>query len=401
VRGALRCEGVFLERIAARAGTPAYVYSRASIENAYRLLDGFFRGRAGMPHTICYAVKANGNLSILRLLARLGSGFDVVSGGELERLLRIGADPRRVVFSGVGKLREEIRLALRSGIRLFNVESEGELDVLAGEAARLRVRVPAGVRVSPDVGAGAHPHISTGLHRHKFGVEWPDALRLYRRFRGSRWISWAGISMHIGSQILSVEPFGTAAARLAGWVRRLRSEGIALDYVDCGGGMGIRYASETPLDARRYARRLIRVLKPLGCHLLLEPGRWLVGRGRRFVVVDAGMNDFLRPALYGALHPIAPAQTNEAARGGHGDASARADVVGPVCETGDCFVADYPLGNVEPGDLLVIWGTGAYGFVSASNYNARPRPAEVLVEGSRFRVIRRRESVADLMRGEL
>jgi len=419
--GRLHCERVPLERVAARVGTPAYVYSRSSIDAAFRQLD---RSLGALPHTLCYAVKANSNLEILRRMAFLGSGFDVVSGGELYRLQRIGVPGRRIVFSGVGKTREEIREALRypaggardarPGILLFNVESEPELDLLVEEASRIIARggrrAPAAIRVNPDVEAGGHPHISTGHHRHKFGMDWGDARRLYLRHRRSPWIHWQGISSHIGSQILSLKPFRRALGRLAGFAGDLKRAGVGLEYLDFGGGLGIRYSAEQPPDISAYARAIAVAVRPLGCHLLLEPGRVLVGpagvlltrvlylkrnRGKNFVVVDAAMNDFLRPALYGAIHPI-----TKAVRRPRSSRRMRADVVGPVCETGDFFLQDWPLEEVAPGDLLVIWGTGAYSFVAASNYNSRPRPPEVLVEGSRFRFVRRRESQADLVRGE-
>ncbi len=407
----LHCEGVPLEAIAARVGTPAYVYSRASIERSYRALDGAL---AALPHTICYAVKANSNLEILRVLARQGSSFDIVSGGELYRLRRIGVPGRRIVFSGVGKSREEIREALAAGILLFNVESEAELALLVEESARAirkdGAKPAVAIRVNPDVEAGGHPHISTGHHRHKFGVDWAEARRLYLVHRDSRWIAWQGLSAHIGSQILSLAPFLQALRRLASYVRDLGRNGVPLRYFDFGGGLGVRYSAEHPPQIAAYGHEIARVVRPLGCRLLLEPGRVLVGpagvlltrvlytkrnRGKDFVVVDAAMNDFLRPALYGATHPVTPvAQPQRSAR------RARADVVGPVCETGDFFVQDWPLPQVGAGDLLVLWGTGAYGFVASSNYNSRPRAAEVLVAGNRFRIIRRRESCADLIRGE-
>jgi len=401
----LWCEGVRLDRIAAQAGTPVYVYSRASIEEAYRRFDRAFDS---VPHALCYSVKASSNLTLLRLLARLGSSFDIVSGGELYRLRRAGVPGRRIVFSGVGKTAEEIREALEERVLLLNVESEAELELVAAEARRLRRQAPAAVRVNPDVAAGAHAHVSTGLHRHKFGVDWETARRMYLAHKNSPWVRWQGISAHIGSQILSVHPFERAVRRVADFVRGLMREGIVLKYFDFGGGVGIRYAEEEPLGLGEYARVIAAAVRPLGCRLLLEPGRVLVGPagvvlmrvlytkrsgGKNFIVVDAGMNDFLRPALYSALHPItcaAPA----------GKRKVRADIVGPVCETGDRFLADWPMEEVEDGALLVLWGAGAYGFVSATNYNSRPRPAEVLVEGQRFRVIRRRESRADLVRGE-
>jgi diaminopimelate decarboxylase len=369
------------------------------------------RALGGVPHTICYSLKANSNLSILRLLARLGSGFDIVSGGELHCVQRAGIPASRVVFSGVGKSREEIREALRAGIRLFNVESEAELEALAGEAARLGRRAPAAIRVNPDVLAGGHPHISTGHHQHKFGMDWTEAWRLYLLHRSSRWIQWQGISAHIGSQILTWAPFGSALIRLCRCVIELARAGVFLRYLDFGGGLGVRYGNERPLNPAAYAHAVAALVRPLGCHLLLEPGRAIIApagvlltrvlytkhnRGKTFVVVDAAMNDLLRPALYGAVHPVTLAK--QVLRGA--GQPARVDVVGPVCETGDCFARDWPLGEVVAGDLLVLWATGAYGFALASNYNRRPRPAEVLAEGRSFRVIRRRESRSDLLRGE-
>jgi len=396
-----------LERIASRVGTPTYVYSGSSITSAY---GSFRRAFRSVPHTLCYSVKANSNLRILRLLARLGSGFDIVSGGELDRLLHVGVPARRIVFSGVGKTREEIRAALRAGILLFNVESEAELELLATEAARLRRPAPAAIRVNPDIEAGGHPHIATGLHVHKFGLDREATRRLYLTHQGSHWIDWQGISAHIGSQILSVAPFRRAVSWLGEYVRELARAGIVLKFLDFGGGIGVRYSTEKPPGLRAYARAVSAVVQPLKCHLLLEPGRVLVGpagilltrvlytkqnRGKTFIIVDAAMNDFLRPALYGAVHPVSQVVRRATGRG-----AVRADIVGPVCETGDCFVHDWLLEEARADDLLVIWGTGAYGFVSTSNYNSRPRPAEVLVEGKRFRVIRHRETLSDLRRGE-
>jgi len=401
----LFCEGVSVAGAARRFGTPAYLYSRASIEQAYRRMDSAF---GNLPHTICYAIKANSNLGILRIFAGLGSGFDIVSGGELYRLQRIGVKGNRIVFSGVGKSREEIREGLRARILLFNVESAAELDLLASEASRLRVRAAASIRVNPDVIAGGHPHISTGHHRHKFGIDWETARGLYIQHRDSRWIDWQGISAHIGSQIVSLAPHRRALTRVAGFVRELARSGIALKYVDCGGGLGIRYTSEQPPDKAAWVAGLVKVLRPLGCHVLIEPGRSLVGpagvllmrvlytkhnRGKNFVIVDAAMNDFMRPALYDATHPITRAQRASGTR-------TRADIVGPVCESGDRFLQDWPLGNVVPDDVLVLWGAGAYGTAQSSNYNSRPRAAEILVEGKRARVIRNRESRADMVRGE-
>jgi diaminopimelate decarboxylase len=408
--GQLCCEEVSLAELARRHGTPLYVYSASGIANSYRRMQLLFSGARSIPYRICYSVKANSNLSVLRLLKSLSSNFDIVSGGELYRLLQIGVEPERIVFSGVGKTREEIREALRARILLFNVESEAELELLAEEAARHRERAPAGLRINPDVRAGGHPHISTGAHVHKFGLDWKDARRVYIGHRHSRWIDWQGISMHIGSQILSPAPFRAAAERLAACARELAREGIQLRYVDVGGGVGIPYWHERPMRFAAYADALLRPLRKLNCTLLLEPGRVIAGpagvllmrvlftkqtRGKTFVVVDAAMNDFLRPSLYGAVHPITPAIAPE-----RGAKAKRVDIVGPVCETGDTFLQSWTLPALQAGDVLVLWGAGAYGMVAASNYNSRPRPAEVLVDGSKATVIRRRERLRDLIRGE-
>jgi diaminopimelate decarboxylase len=401
----LHCEGVSLSNIADQVGTPAYVYSRASILTTYRTFRHAFRA---IPHTICYAVKANSNLSLLRLLAGVGSSFDIVSGGELYRLLRIGVPGRRIVFSGVGKTREEIREALRAGILLFNVESESELDLLAEEAARLKRPAPAALRLNPDVVGGGHPHISTGRHQHKFGIGRDDALALYTARTYSPWISWRGLSTHIGSQILSLAPFRHAVGRIASFVRLLAHSGVNLSFLDFGGGLGVRYTSERPPAIARYANVILRKLGRLGCRLLLEPGRAIVGPagilmtrvlhlkrsyGKTFIIVDAAMNDFIRPALYDAIHPI----TAVVRKSGK---VVPADIVGPVCETGDSFLHDWPIQMTQPGDLLALWGAGAYGFIQASNYNSRPRPAEVLVSKKRFSLVRRRESNRELIQGE-
>ena len=402
----LECENVPLTRIAEKCGTPAYVYSSASILDAYRRFTSAFRS---IPHSICYAVKANSNLSILKLLARAGSSFDIVSGGELNRLLHVGVPGRRIVFSGVGKTKEEIREALQAGILLFNVESKSELDTLAAEAARLKLRASAALRVNPDVQAGGHAHISTGHHRHKFGIDWDEARRLYLDHSRAKWISWQGISAHIGSQILGLAPFRRAVVRVSSLVRELAKAGVQLSYLDLGGGVGIRYTHESPPDLDAYAQALLPHIRPLGCRLLLEPGRAIVGpagvlltrvlyvkdsRDKTFVVVDAAMNDFIRPALYQAVHPITSVIHSKNA------IVAKADVVGPVCETGDCFLHDWPMELPEQGDLLVLWGAGAYGFAQSSNYNSRPRAAEILVRKKNFKVVRSRESRSDLIRGE-
>jgi diaminopimelate decarboxylase len=404
------CEGVSLGSIAKKVGTPAYVYSGAAIAGAYSDLDDALTSALGKtPHTICYAVKANSNLSVLRLLAKLGSGFDIVSGGELERLRLAGVSPSRVVFSGVGKTREEIAEGLRAGIFLFNVESSAELELLVEEAARLKKRAAVSIRVNPDVAAGGHPHIATGRRHHKFGVDWPQARKMYLAHRDSKWIEWQGIGSHVGSQVLSLTPYRQALRKLSGYVRDLEANGVRLRYLDIGGGLGVRYSSENPPAARAYAQALAEETRGLGRHILIEPGRRIVAqagvllmrvlytketRGKTFVVADAAMNDFMRPSLYAATHPI----TNAGRIGG--SQKKNVAIVGPVCETGDVFLDSWPLGEVRAGDLLALWGAGAYGTSMTSNYNSRPRPAEVLVEGKKFRVIRKRETRTDIMRGE-
>jgi len=416
------CEDVSLAEMAARFATPAYVYSRAAIESSFRDLD---RGLGSLPHTLCFAVKSNGNLSILKLLVQLGSGFDIVSGGELEHLGHLGVPGDKIVFSGVGKTREEIREALRyhargksgrRGLLLFNIESEAELDVLLDESSKQIKRggtpPSVSIRVNPDVQAGGHPHISTGYRDHKFGLDWNAARELYSKQRNSKWIQWHGVSAHIGSQITALEPFQQALGRLAGFVRELRELGIALKYLDFGGGLGVRYTDQNPPARLDYARMVARIVKPLGIHLLLEPGRTIIApagilltrvlytktnRNKTFVVVDAAMNDLLRPALYSAVHPITRVTRGKNEKLG----GARVDIVGPVCETGDCFLRNWPLGTVNSGDVLAIWTAGAYGMSLASNYNARRRPVEILVEGKRARIIRRRETSRDLLRGDV
>ena len=409
----LQCEDVPLPKLAEKYGTPLYVYSTASIEERYRLFDRAFRD---VPHTVCYSVKANSNLSVLRLLARRGCGFDVVSGGELERVL--AAERRavkKVVFSGVGKTREELTAALRAGILLFNVESESELWTLAECAGRLHAVAPMALRVNPDVAAETHPYISTGLHKHKFGVPIGEARALYAKASGTRYLKVRGVSVHIGSQITDASPFGEAMSRVADLVRELRRDSHRVDYVDAGGGLGITYetsqSTEFPDQVAAYARALAGPLRALNVHLLLEPGRSIIGpagvlltsviykkmnNGKRFLIVDAAMNDLIRPALYNAYHQIVPVTRLS----GGSDQIETTDIVGPVCETGDFFARDRELPPVEEGALLAILDTGAYGMVLSSNYNTRPRPAEVLVSGKSAKVIRRRELMSEILQAE-
>jgi diaminopimelate decarboxylase len=416
----LHCDDVPLTKLAKRYGTPLYVYSATTIHERLAAFEHPFRN-IDVPHTICYSVKANSNLSILRLLARQGCGFDVVSGGELERVL--AADRRaagKIVFSGVGKSRDEMKAALKAGILLFNVESESELGALAECAARLRKVARVALRVNPDVAAHTHPYISTGLHKHKFGVPIGSARALYGEASKERYLKVAGVSVHIGSQIADVAPFAEAVARVADFVRELRADGHQVDYVDTGGGLGIAYQEPGVAFAEyvaSYARAVTNPLRGLNVHLLLEPGRAIVGPagvlltsvvyrkqndGKRFLVVDAAMNDLIRPALYGAYHEIVPVVLRKDAQ--HKDASTRkeiVDVVGPVCESGDFFASDRELSRVEEGDLLAILDAGAYGMALASNYNTRPRPAEVLVSRKSVKLIRQREKMRELYSAEL
>jgi len=410
----LHSDDLPLPRLARKYGTPLYVYSATTIHQRFEAFDAAFRD---IPHTICYSVKANSNLSILRMLARKGCGFDVVSGGELERVLMADRrTARRVVFSGVGKTREELSAALKARILLFNVESESELWALAECAGKLRTTAPVAFRVNPDVAAQTHPYISTGLRKHKFGVPITAARTLYARASGVRYLRVRGVSVHIGSQITDAAPFGEAMTRVADLVEELRDDGHPIDYIDAGGGLGIFYekpdSADFPTLAADYARSLSAPLQDLNVRLLLEPGRSIIAPagvlltsvvykkandGKRFLVVDAAMNDLIRPALYGAYHEIVPVtrRADEQAE------METVDVVGPVCETGDFFARDRKLPFVEEGDLLAILDAGAYGMVLASNYNTRPRPAEVLVDGDSLKVIRRRERLSDLLRTEV
>ena len=409
----LCCDQIPLCKLADRFGTPLYVYSASAIRGRMRAFQHAFRKTR---HTVCYSIKANSNLTIMRLLAGMGCGFDVVSGGELARVLAVDKQAaKNVVFSGVGKSRAEMEAALKADIRLFNVESESELWALAKCAARLRKRAPIALRVNPDVSTNTHPYISTGLHQHKFGVPVGEARALYAQASGMRHLKVAGVSVHIGSQITDVEPFAETMERVAALVRALREDGHEIDYVDAGGGLGISYEQATQPEfadyAGRYASALLSPLKGLKVHLLLEPGRSIVGpagalitsvlyrksnHSKKFLIVDAGMNDLLRPSLYNAFHEIVPVF----ARSMDDSSRETVDVVGPVCETGDFFARDRELPVVEEGESLAILDVGAYGTALSSNYNTRPRPAEVLVDGKSAKVIRRRETAPDLMKSE-
>lgn len=403
--GRLYAEDAPVAAIAAAVGTPCYIYSRATLERHWYAFDRAF---ADHPHLICYAVKANSNLAVLNLLARLGSGFDIVSGGELERVLAAGGDPGRVVFSGVGKRRDELARALQVGIRCFNVESAAELDLLEQVAAEQGRRAPVSLRINPDVDAQTHPYISTGLRQNKFGVDPEQALTLYRRVAASPHLQAVGVDCHIGSQLTQVAPFVDALERVLALTARLAEQGIHLHHLDLGGGLGIRYRDEAPPLPADHAAALLERLHGLPYEILLEPGRAIVGNAgilvtrvellkpgaeKHFAVVDAAMNDLLRPALYSAWQEIIPVEPRTEGE------PRRYDVVGPICETGDFLGKDREL-NIQPGDLLAVRSAGAYGFAMSSNYNSRPRAAEVMVDGERFHIIRRRETVAELYAGE-
>jgi diaminopimelate decarboxylase len=404
--GVLHCEQVDLSEIARRAGTPCYVYSRAGILERFRAYD---EGLSQVPHLVCYAVKANSNLALLALLAQAGAGFDIVSGGELYRVLRAGAPASRVVFSGVGKTAEEIEYALAEGIHSFNAESEEELHLIDALAARRGVKARVALRINPDIPAETHPYIATGTREHKFGLDATQAPAIWQRAQRLKNLSLEGLSCHIGSQLLDPAPILAAADVMLELIRSIRQAGYPVRTLDLGGGLGVAYRpGEGTPDIAQFAAQLARKVAGADLFLIVEPGRSIVAEAgvlltrvlyrkrtdsKEFVVVDAAMNDLIRPALYQSHHEIWPVRL-----------SARpeilADVVGPVCETGDYLARDRRLANVLPGDLLAVATAGAYAFVAASNYNSRLRPPEVLVEGDRWRIVRARESYEDLVRGE-
>ena len=402
----LYCEQVPLADLAAGTGTPVYVYSSQSILANYRAYDESF---GDLPHTICYAVKANSSRAVLRLLAGAGAGFDIVSGGELYRVLQAGGDPARVVYSGVGKTAAEVEYALSSGIRGFNCESESELALIDALATRRGVTAGFVIRVNPDVDAATHPYISTGLSEHKFGIPMAEAAAIYDRARTYTGISTQGVSCHIGSQILDPSPILDAVDKVLEFIAGLRAAGHAIRYIDLGGGLGVAYqpGEKTPA-IRAFVESLNARLRESGLEAMVEPGRSIVGPAgalltrvlyrkrngaKEFVVVDAAMNDLIRPALYHAHHEVVPVRRNRLP-------AITADVVGPICESGDFLARDRAMANVMPGDYLAVLTAGAYGFVLSSNYNSRPRAPEVLVEGAEWRIVRRRETYEDLVRGE-
>jgi diaminopimelate decarboxylase len=408
--GEMFAEGVPLRRIAHEIGTPAYVYSLRTLKRHFRVFDQSF---AAIPHIVCYSVKANSNIALLRAFAKEGSGFDIVSAGELFRALKAGADPVKVVFSGVGKKQQEIEYALNSNILMFNVESEQELVALNEIAGGLHKKAPISLRINPDVDPQTHPYISTGMKKAKFGVDIKRSLETYRKAASLPNIEVVGVDCHIGSQLTSVAPFVDALARVREYLERvlvgsLMKEGARIRYLDLGGGLGISYNDEMPPHPEEYAKAIIEGLAGLDVTLILEPGRVIVGNAgilmtevqyiketdaKKFIVVDAGMNDLIRPALYGSYQAIRPVMD----RGGE---SIVADVVGPICESGDFFAKDREIARPERGDLLAVMSAGAYGFTMASNYNSHPKPPEILVDGDRYYVIRRRETLEDLINGE-
>ena len=402
---AMYCEDVPVRDIADAAGTPVYVYSLAQLREAFQ---GFDQAFAASRHLVCFSVKANSNLGVLRAFVNEGSGFDIVSGGELFRVLKAGADPGKVVFSGVGKTRDEMEYALRSGILMFNVESEQEMEALNEVAGSMGVTAPVSFRINPDVDPRTHPYISTGMKQSKFGIGIDPASEAYRRAISLPHVEVVGVDCHIGSQLTSTSPFADAAERVRAFIEVLRRQGAAIRYVDLGGGLGIRYDDEEPPDPRDYARALMEGVRGLDVTLVLEPGRSLVGNAgilvtrvlylkrteaKNFVVVDGAMNDLIRPSLYGAFQGLRPVDRREAG-------SMTADVVGPICESGDFFARDRRIETPVPGDLMAVMSAGAYGFTMASNYNTRPRAAEVLVDGKEFAVVRERETLESLVAGE-
>jgi len=403
----LCCEDVSLRALAAVAGTPAYVYSKAALLDSYRAYDQAFKD---VPHLVCYSIKANSNLAVIGTLAQAGAGADIVSGGELQRALRAGVPGKKIIFSGVGKSRDEMREALKAEILMFNVESRAELRVLDEVALEMGVRAPVALRVNPDVDPQTHPYIATGLKTSKFGIPFDEALEAYEEAAKLRGLDVIGADMHIGSQLTKATPVADAVARVVALVKALRERRIEIRMIDIGGGLGIRYRDETPPTHQEFATLLMPALRETGVTVLLEPGRSIVGNAgvlltrvlyrkdtgaKKFVVVDGAMNDLIRPSLYGSYHEIVPVDESRRSRDRE-----TVDVVGPICESGDFLAKDRELVRVEQEDLLAVMSAGAYGFAMASNYNTRPRAVEVLVDGNRYTIVRRRETYEDLVAGE-
>ena len=409
--GELFAEEVPLKRIAKEVGTPAYIYSLATLKRHYKVFDQAF---SKVPHIVCFSVKANSNLALLHAFAKEGSGFDIVSGGELFRALKAGGDPKKIVFSGVGKKKDEIEYALNTGILMFNVESDQELIALNEIAAGIGKKAPISLRVNPDVDPQTHPYISTGMKKAKFGIDIKRSLEVYKKAVSLTHIDVVGVDCHIGSQLTSVTPFVDALAKVREYLDRvlageLKKEGAQIRYLDLGGGLGINYHDETPPLPDDYAKAIIQGLDGLNVTLILEPGRVIVGNAgilltevqyiketdtKKFVIVDGGMNDLIRPALYGSYQAILPVTESKGEK-------IVADVVGPICESGDFFAKDREITRPQRGDLLAVMSAGAYGFTMASNYNSHPKPPEILVDGDRYYIVRKRESLDDLINGEV
>lgn len=405
--GELFCEEIPISRIAEEVGTPFYIYSTHTLEHHFRVFTSSF---AVVPHLVCFSVKSNGNIALLRVFGRLGGGMDIVSGGELYRAIKAGIDPGRIVYSGVGKTEKEIEEALRADILMFNCESSQELGILNEVAGRMGGKARIALRVNPDVDPGTHPYISTGLKENKFGIAIEDSLDQYNAAKRLEHIEVVGVACHIGSQLTKIEPFVDSLRKLMELIKRLKEEEIVIKYLDLGGGLGITYDTEEPPHPSEYAKAIIGEIDDLDCTLILEPGRVIVGNAgvlvtrvlytkdgpmKRFVVADAGMNDLIRPSLYDSFHAIQPVE--EAKRD---EEHTVADLVGPICESSDFFARNRSMPRFERGDLVAIMSAGAYGFTMASNYNARPKPAEILVHGGDYDVIRDRESYEDLIAGE-
>jgi diaminopimelate decarboxylase len=401
----LYVEEILVEKIAQEVGTPVYIYSHRTIQRHFSIFHDSF---ASIPHFICFSMKCNSNLAILRIMANEGGGVDIVSGGELYRAMQAGVNPKKIVYSGVGKTDEEIASALEAGILLFNVESEDELLAIEQVASRMNKKAPISLRVNPNINPKTHPYISTGMKKSKFGIDVKNALEIYEKAKELPHLEIVGLDCHIGSQLTQIRPFVDALKKLKELIKQLESKNIHIRYLDLGGGLGIRYKDEMPPSPKQYAQAIIKEIKDLGVILIFEPGRVIMGNAgilvtrslytkrtpsKEFVIVDAAMNDLIRPAFYGSYHEIQPVQRNTRKK-------KKSDIVGPICESGDFFAKDRLISQVKSGELLAIFSAGAYGFAMSSNYNTRARAAEVLVNGHEYHVIRKRETLEDLVRGE-
>ncbi len=401
----LYCEEVPVSEIARNVGTPFYLYSHATLKQHFRVFDEAF---GDLKHLTCFSMKSNSSLAVLRLFAGEGGGVDIVSGGELHRALKAGVDSKKIVYSGVGKSVEDLEFALKSNILLFNVESSQEISLLNDVAKDLRKKAPVAIRVNPDIDPQTHPYIATGLKESKFGIDIKESLEEYVRAATLDHLVVSGVSCHLGSQLVKTDPFLEALRELQGLIKTLKHSGIALNYLDLGGGLGITYDNEAPPHPKEYANAIQKALDIKDLTLILEPGRVIMGNGgilvtkvlytkdtreKRFTIVDAGMNDLIRPSLYGSFHGVQPVKSL-------GRKKIRMDIVGPICESGDFFAKDRDVETLEPGDLLAIMSSGAYGFCMSSNYNSRPRVAEVMVKGEQYDIIRSRETYEDLVKGE-